>query len=111
MASVCRRMARMRAWACISCAIGLARLALSSRFVLLRAAARSLLAPSFGEMLMTETLTADRKKMVQVLIVDDHPIVREGLAARIARQPDLNVCGEAEDVADAFELVKTTQPD
>ena len=43
--------------------------------------------------------------------MDDHPIVREGLAARIARQPDLSVCGEAEDVADALELVKTTRPD
>jgi DNA-binding NarL/FixJ family response regulator len=51
------------------------------------------------------------KKTVKILIVDDHPIVREGLAARIARQPDLTLCGEAEDVADAMELVKTTQPD
>ena len=48
---------------------------------------------------------------IKVLIVDDHPIVREGLAARIARQPDLTVCGEAEDVADALELVKTVQPE
>ncbi len=48
---------------------------------------------------------------IKILIVDDHPIVREGLVARIARQPDLIVCGEAEDVGDALELVKTTQPD
>jgi DNA-binding NarL/FixJ family response regulator len=48
---------------------------------------------------------------IKILIVDDHPIVREGLAARIARQSDLTVCGEAEDVADALDLVKTTQPD
>ena len=51
------------------------------------------------------------KKAVKILIVDDHPIVREGLAARIARQPDLEVCGEAEDVNDAFEKVKATDPD
>jgi DNA-binding NarL/FixJ family response regulator len=51
------------------------------------------------------------KKTVKILIVDDHPIVREGLAARLGRQPDFEVCGEAEDVADALEKVKTARPD
>ena len=51
------------------------------------------------------------KIVAKILIVDDHPIVREGLTARIARQPDLKVCGEAEDVLDALEKVKATQPD
>jgi DNA-binding NarL/FixJ family response regulator len=60
---------------------------------------------------MTDIKMSDGKKLVKILIVDDHPIVREGLAARIARQADLVVCGEAEDVADALELVKATQPD
>ena len=60
---------------------------------------------------MTDSKPNEGRKAVKILIVDDHPIVREGLAARIARQPDLVVCGEAEDVADALELVKTTQPD
>ena len=32
---------------------------------------------------------------VRVLIVDDHPLVREGLIVRISAQPDLEVCGEA----------------
>jgi DNA-binding NarL/FixJ family response regulator len=49
-------------------------------------------------------------KTVKILIVDDHPIVREGLAARLARQPDFEVCGEAEDVVDAIEKVKSTRP-
>ena len=58
---------------------------------------------------VTRTTAINRSR---VLIVDDHPIVREGLAARIARQPDLTVCGEAEDVADRrLELVKSTNPD
>jgi DNA-binding NarL/FixJ family response regulator len=60
---------------------------------------------------MNESKRTEGQRAVKILIVDDHPIVREGLAARIARQPDLTVCGEAEDVADALELVKTAGPD
>jgi DNA-binding NarL/FixJ family response regulator len=47
----------------------------------------------------------------KILIVDDHPLVREGLAGRIARHPQLSVCGEAADPAEALEQVKLTQPD
>jgi DNA-binding NarL/FixJ family response regulator len=47
----------------------------------------------------------------RVLIVDDHPAVREALAIRIGRQTDLEVCGEAADVNDALRLVAETQPD
>jgi DNA-binding NarL/FixJ family response regulator len=47
----------------------------------------------------------------KVLIVDDHPTVREGLVWRISRQPDLIVCGEAPDVAEALRLVEATAPD
>ena len=35
----------------------------------------------------------------RVFIVDDHPLVREGLANLINQQPDLVVCGQAEDTA------------
>jgi DNA-binding NarL/FixJ family response regulator len=47
----------------------------------------------------------------RVLIVDDHPAVREALAIRISTQPDMEVCGEAADAADALELIETTKPD
>jgi DNA-binding NarL/FixJ family response regulator len=47
----------------------------------------------------------------KVLIVDDHPAVREGLAVRISAQPDLEVCGQASDAAEALELVKAVRPD
>src|SRR6516162_9055017 len=47
----------------------------------------------------------------RVLIVDDHPAVREALAFRIGRQSDLQVCGEAADVAEALRLLAKTQPD
>lgn len=45
-----------------------------------------------------------------VAIVDDHPLVREGLAARISAQPDMEVCGEAADIESALELIVTKRP-
>src|SRR5437899_1901145 len=50
-------------------------------------------------------------KRARILIVDDHPAVREALASRINRQPDLEVCGEAADVCKAMRLVADTKPD
>jgi DNA-binding NarL/FixJ family response regulator len=52
-----------------------------------------------------------RGKKARVLIVDDHPAVREALALRIGRQPDLDVCGEAADVGEALRLLADTRPD
>jgi DNA-binding NarL/FixJ family response regulator len=51
------------------------------------------------------------KNRGRVLIVDDHPAVREALALRIGRQRDLEVCGEAADMSEALRLVAETQPD
>ncbi len=50
-------------------------------------------------------------KAARVFIVDDHPVVREGLTAKLSAQPDLEVCGEAEDVAGALTLAESAQPD
>lgn len=47
----------------------------------------------------------------KVLIVDDHAIVREGLVSLISRQANLEVCGEADGVADALKLLSTLTPD
>src|SRR5262245_46197806 len=47
----------------------------------------------------------------KVLIVDDHPVVREGLAMHLATQPDLEVCGEAEDLPGALALLASAGPD
>ena len=46
-----------------------------------------------------------------VLIVDDHPAVREALALRIGRQKDLEVAGEAADMGDALHLISEKKPD
>jgi DNA-binding NarL/FixJ family response regulator len=55
--------------------------------------------------------TNRRGKKARVLIVDDHPAVREALALRIGRQPDLEVCGEAADVGEALRLLTDARPD
>jgi DNA-binding NarL/FixJ family response regulator len=47
----------------------------------------------------------------KVLVVDDHPIVREGLAQMINREPDLFVCGEAADMHTAIQLITVLKPD
>lgn len=47
----------------------------------------------------------------RILIVDDHPMVREGLAARIATQRDLQVCGEAASEDEAVAMALETRPD
>jgi DNA-binding NarL/FixJ family response regulator len=47
----------------------------------------------------------------RILLVDDHPMVRERLAEIISRETDLQVCGEAEDRNDALEVTEATQPD
>lgn len=49
--------------------------------------------------------------MKRILIVDDHPLVRTGLAHLIGDEPDLEVCGDAADEAQALQLVERTQPD
>ncbi len=58
---------------------------------------------------MTEQKT--EKATVKILVVDDHPAVREALSARIAQSSDLCVCGEAEDVAEAMRLFTELKPD
>ena len=56
--------------------------------------------------------TRDRKrKKYRVLLVDDHPIVRQGLALLIDREPDLSVCGEADGAHSAFHAIATLRPD
>ena len=62
-------------------------------------------------MMRTEKQNMPGSKKARILIVDDHPMLREGLAARIGRQPDLEVCGEAADITEGLEQVKSTRPD
>jgi DNA-binding NarL/FixJ family response regulator len=50
-------------------------------------------------------------KKCRVLLIDDHPIVRQGLALLIDREGDLSVCGEADGAHSAFHAIETLRPD
>lgn len=47
----------------------------------------------------------------KILIVDDHPMMRDGLRQLIANEPDLEVCGEADDAPAALEAAEDCKPD
>lgn len=49
--------------------------------------------------------------MISVLIVDDHPIVREGLHALLSTEPDMHIVGEAANGVDAVRMVRELNPD
>ena len=46
-----------------------------------------------------------------VLVVDDHPLLRQGLAMLINQQRDMQVCGEAEEAHSAMQLIAQKRPD
>ena len=46
----------------------------------------------------------------RVLLVDDHPLVCEGLTQRINREADLEVCGQARDAHSALEAIEKLRP-
>jgi len=54
---------------------------------------------------------AERVARIRVLVADDHPVVRAGLAAVISQQPELELVGEAADGSDAVTKVRERRPD
>jgi DNA-binding NarL/FixJ family response regulator len=57
---------------------------------------------------MSLTQTKTESNVSRILIVDDHPIVREGLAMHLAAQSDLEVSGQAEDLPSALALLSSS---
>lgn len=55
--------------------------------------------------------SADSTGPIRVLIVDDHPIVREGLAGILESEPDLKVVGQAGDGREAVRVASALNPD
>ena len=58
---------------------------------------------------MTAKKTKESRK--KVLLVEDHPIMRSGIAQLIAQESDLMVCGEAENAHGALRVIEETEPD
>ncbi|MDB6055384.1 MAG: two component transcriptional regulator, LuxR family [Verrucomicrobiales bacterium] len=58
-------------------------------------------------------MKANGTKVAQkrILLVDDHPLLRQGIAQLINQQADLMVCGEADDAQKAVTAIETTKPD
>jgi DNA-binding NarL/FixJ family response regulator len=59
---------------------------------------------------MKDSALVQQRKNIRILLVDDHPLVRESLKRIIQQQPDLNVCGETDNGSQALELVAETKP-
>ncbi len=54
-------------------------------------------------------MSAEQK--ISILCVDDHPLVRKGIASILANEPDLNMVGEAGNGHEAVEMFRSLQPD
>jgi DNA-binding NarL/FixJ family response regulator len=55
--------------------------------------------------------TPAKDKRTRVLLVDDHAVVRFGIAQLINRQPDMVVCGEEEEASKALSTIAALKPD
>ena len=61
--------------------------------------------------MMNETSTSRASaQKTRIVLVDDHDVVRRGLASLISADPSLDVCGEADSVDSAMEVIARTQP-
>ena len=60
-------------------------------------------------MVVTKENKTDKRK--KILIVDDHPIVRQGLAELINHEKDVVVSGQAEDAFQAMKIIRSDMPD
>src|ERR1700678_2905019 len=57
----------------------------------------------------TQSIARAQKKTV--FVVDDHPLLRQGLALLVNREQDLMVCGEAEEAQTAMKEIAAKKPD
>ena len=56
-----------------------------------------------------KTWPAESKR--RIFLVDDHPVLRDGLRCLLDSEPDLQVCGEAESARTAYDSIQATSPE
>jgi DNA-binding NarL/FixJ family response regulator len=66
--------------------------------------------PGEKELAAQDRASPDRGK-ARILVVDDHPVVRQGLSLALGKQAGLQVCGEAGSLHDALRAIGETRPD
>lgn len=67
--------------------------------------------PGEPDMLRQRTRQSKQARRRRILIVDDHPLMRRGLAALINAEPDLVVCAEAATLEDGLVAIAAARPD
>ncbi|MEO6788090.1 MAG: response regulator transcription factor [Chthoniobacteraceae bacterium] len=60
---------------------------------------------------MTKIAEMEKSKKTRILLVEDHPMFRDQLASLIGSEPDMEVCGQADNIRDAMEIAQRTKPD
>ena len=53
----------------------------------------------------------DAERKTRIVLVDDHPLFREGVTGLINLQPDMEVCGKAEEMGEALKAILDLAPD
>src|SRR2546426_9680339 len=108
----------IRVWVCASCTIvprssarSLASNATARGARSLHVRSRSPATIEEHRAMKTSNQPGNKRRKLQVLIVDDHPIFRTGISQLIDQEPDLAVCGEAETTSQAMKAVAACQPD
>src|SRR5215471_16127137 len=64
-----------------------------------------------NSILATDPMSENQPEKSRILVVDDHPLFREGLRQIIERDPELTVCGEASNTSEALEAIAQLHPD
>lgn len=64
-----------------------------------------------GRIMQREENNDLKAPTARIVVVDDHPVVRQGLVMTLGRQPGLAICGEASGMAEALKVISESKPD
>ena len=67
--------------------------------------------PGVSILMTTPSAGEEDAKKIRIVLVDDHMVMRQGLAGLLQTEPDLAVVGEASDGVSAVKLIRKTRPD